>query len=1117
MVCLSIQCIYSRILAFHAAAASFGFNRVIIRSLTLHNFMSYADARIDLSSVSVACMSGHNGAGKSALLDAITWALWEEGRASSDELIRLGQKEMWVDLVFDYEDRTYRVRRSRLRRASKGGARAASKGTLDLQLLAPILERGNHSRSNDDADRHQEESVSVPAGVGVAQSAESSPTSSVSSVPSSSSSSSAFLPSTNQETGITSHPSFDGTVDGVEQLGHWRSLTAASMRETQQVICNLLRMDHDTFMNSAYLRQGRADEFTTRLPSERKQILSEILGLAYFDRLQEACRLKARDMRTRMEIIETNLLNLPELQMESDNIVIALEQQRLELTTQEADVKLMDESVTQLQLAVQQLRLMSQRALHGEAQLVELKRDVGNFLIQKNELQRKQTGLSQLIERSSEIRQKSEEFDRIKADIEKLDHKSLIAQTFLEEKMRLQSQLASIRSRLEVELDHYKQTTEGCRKKIDVLKNDTRDGDKTEVAHAEFKKLLKEESDLSQKQDAFTRLTERAALLQSMVIEAKIKLEAEIGQKELTLTELEQVIASEMIVAEQKQALEQDVRELEKVECEFELVEEKGLRLKSDLESIDVKVEEIRRRQEENKEKARELTEHRHESICPLCAAPIVDRLAVINSYQIANQSLESEITRLFKTKEDSEDERSELRVRYAQLKRDLGRRKQLDNRIGQFNEKEATIQRARESRLKVHSEILLLGRRLDDMDFAVIERESLINVKAEIHKLEFDPAYYANLQSQIRARRHIESRYLQLKKDLAELDKLEKELPLAIEKETKATEELSSESYGEDLREALKFLKVKLEELNYDKDEHQLLKTQMVDVMPFVEQVRDLRKAMSELPAVEESLGHVVGMLAVKEAKIPEIESEIEELKHVTGELNEQQFYLGEKQELLESLRTKFHLLARGVAVTESRKEQIDKELNGLNEKRKELLLLSEEREDHLFLAEAFGKRGIQAVIIENAVPEIEDEANRILARLSDNKMHVALVTQHKTRSGTIAETLDIVIGDEIGTRHYELYSGGEAFKVNFAIRIALSRLLARRAGARLETLIIDEGFGSQDEPSRERLVRAIKSIQCDFRKILVITHILEVREMFPVQILVQKESGVSRLQVIC
>ena len=78
-------------------------------------------------------------------------------------------------------------------------------------------------------------------------------------------------------------------------------------------------------------------------------------------------------------------------------------------------------------------------------------------------------------------------------------------------------------------------------------------------------------------------------------------------------------------------------------------------------------------------------------------------------------------------------------------------------------------------------------------------------------------------------------------------------------------------------------------------------------------------------------------------------------------------------------------------------------------------------------------------------------------------------------------------------------MYSGGEAFRVNFAIRVALSQLLARRAGAQLRTLFIDEGFGTQDEAGRQRLVEAINSVQDQFDLLLVITHIDDLREAFP------------------
>jgi DNA repair protein SbcC/Rad50 len=165
--------------------------------------------------------------------------------------------------------------------------------------------------------------------------------------------------------------------------------------------------------------------------------------------------------------------------------------------------------------------------------------------------------------------------------------------------------------------------------------------------------------------------------------------------------------------------------------------------------------------------------------------------------------------------------------------------------------------------------------------------------------------------------------------------------------------------------------------------------------------------------------------------------------------------------------------------------------------------------REQSVFgdLAYAFGRRGVQAMIIETAIPEIEDEANRILGRMTDGRMHVKFETQRDVRSGMgTIETLDIKIADELGTRSYEMFSGGEGFRVNFAIRIALSRLLAHRAGTRLQLLVVDEGFGSQDQEGRDRVVEAIQAIESEFEKILVITHLEDLRERFPVRIEVTK-----------
>ena len=186
-----------------------------------------------------------------------------------------------------------------------------------------------------------------------------------------------------------------------------------------------------------------------------------------------------------------------------------------------------------------------------------------------------------------------------------------------------------------------------------------------------------------------------------------------------------------------------------------------------------------------------------------------------------------------------------------------------------------------------------------------------------------------------------------------------------------------------------------------------------------------------------------------------------------------------------------------------------------------KKLLLhkLTEDFEAYGDLAIAFGKGGIQALLIEASLPLLEQEANSLLSRMTDNRLSLTLETRRAKRSSREAEqveTLEVYIGDELGTRSYELFSGGEKFRINLALRIALSKLIAWRSGSPLTTLFIDEGFGTQDLSGQEKIVEVINSIQEDFQLIIVITHIDEIKEAFPLRIEVSKtEQGSSFIMV--
>lgn len=1009
--------------------------------------MSYADARLDLTSVNVACLSGSNGAGKSALLDAVTWALWEEGRSSSDELIRLGQREMWVEVNFHLEGQDYRVRRSRQKTAGKGGGRGSSKGTLELQVASGKQAAADNPDVPDRA---------------------------------------------------------------------YTSLTGAHMRQTQERLSELLRMEYQTFVNSVYLKQGKADEFTTRLPSERKQILGDILGLSYFDRLQESAREQARQLKAQAELMEASLQAAGGVDNALERGLQGMEQMNLRLQEAAQKVDFYESSLEELKRRLQEINLAENNCRQGQRQRTDLENDLRSLSQQEESKQHKIQSLQDLFAQSPQIEQAIIEFDQLKARVEKLDRSAMLLQDLNAEQMKLQTEIAQIQSRLEVELAHAKSNLQDCQQKQSKLLQDTAGAEKITQAHKEFKTLLGKESVLSANQEAFVQLNARSESLMSQVVEAKIRLEAECQQKLGQLSDYDQLIQSSGLIDEEQLELQKQASDLDKLEAEFELVEQKGLTLKSEIEAGENKQSELKRLQQVNLDKMAELHQHRDSSVCPLCSATIVDRAAVIAKYEGDNRNLDAELAKLADLLEKKQDELTFMRRQYRDLRQKLEGRKQLDTSIGRFNEKLAALGRARDSQKQLQAEVEKLKQRLDKQDYAQLERESLIAVKAELHKLDFDPVIYANLQAQIRSGRHVEFRYQQLQKDLEQLKTLEAELPRMQESLLELERQLQDKSLGKEFHVQLQKINDEITALGYDRQEHELIKGKLAKLIPSSQLHQDLARARQEQPVLEEELQSCRKQVAAKSEQLAQLDENLVLWQQQLAQLPSISAQIAELEPSLANHRQNKQQLAEQAAVLKSQQTQLLEQKYSLELQKKQLEEVRNRQDDYTYLAEAFGKKGIQAVIIENAIPEIESEANKILSRLSENQMHVALATQHKTKSGNMVETLDLLIGDELGTRNYELYSGGEAFKVDFAVRVALSRLLARRAGAKLETLIIDEGFGSQDEVSRQRLVKAINAIRGDFARILVITHISEVREMFPVQIQVSKSAGESRVQVV-
>jgi DNA repair protein SbcC/Rad50 len=168
------------------------------------------------------------------------------------------------------------------------------------------------------------------------------------------------------------------------------------------------------------------------------------------------------------------------------------------------------------------------------------------------------------------------------------------------------------------------------------------------------------------------------------------------------------------------------------------------------------------------------------------------------------------------------------------------------------------------------------------------------------------------------------------------------------------------------------------------------------------------------------------------------------------------------------------------------------------------------------VLLAEAY--RAIPLMILEHtAIPALETEANRVLARVSRSGMRVELRTQREVKSrDTLADSLDIVVTDQVGQRAYEDYSGGQNFQIDLALRIALAKLQAHRAGMAVETLVIDEGFGSQSAECLEGIMDALRAVQEEFPLLLVVSHVEGMRDTFGARIAVSGGPQDSRAELV-
>ncbi len=290
-------------------------------------------------------------------------------------------------------------------------------------------------------------------------------------------------------------------------------------------------------------------------------------------------------------------------------------------------------------------------------------------------------------------------------------------------------------------------------------------------------------------------------------------------------------------------------------------------------------------------------------------------------------------------------------------------------------------------------------------------------------------------------------------------------------------------------------------------------------------------RRKADELAAKIKALGETSSVLADLERQIKASESEEKTLeKESRGRHAGEAAYLEAKGEI-EKLRGTLEAERRTFHTLEGQAKQLRAQIDGLEADAAKLKESIRQRDELRMTAEIveilvtriFHNRGVVMYAIDQLLPELEIEASRNLAELTDGRFNrIKLETYEEGRGHGIKIQVQGVDGlwHDVGE-----FSGGEKTQINAALRFALARELASlpqlgRTFGRMKTLFIDEGdLGSLDsELSRELFVQKLFRMGEFFEKVVLITHLAEVADRFPSRLRVtmtpNQESRVEVLQ---
>jgi len=910
-----------------------------------------------------------------------------------------------------------------------------------------------------------------------------------------------------------------------QTLEGFRSLTRRGLRATQQLILDCLKLDYETFVNSAYLRQGRADEFMLKRPSERKQILADLLKLGQYDELGDRAKDLARQYKGQIQLLEQSWAQLQE-QLALGEAIAADQAQRqadLEQLQQAQDA---DQAQLQAWQAQQQQRRSWQQELTWhQQQHQQLLQDVQVLLQEIAAAQGQKEALEVVLAQSEAIAAQYADFQALQAQEARQSEKFRQYQQLQHEIQDLQQLIAREASDRQAELGRLETQLEALRQQdLEAQQVLSKQGE-VEAALAQLTQARQSLADLDQLQMKVAPLAQRRLPLQAQLDRAAARLSARWEELQASAQQLQAQQSQQPALENALVDLTGKLEYLERRRIYRQRVQEKGLERRSFMDRLQAHQRDYETQLAELEQKMQLLGEP--DALCPLCDRPLDEQhwALVQQKHQATQGELQDLLWVVRQQLAVSEREIQVLRQEYRDLGRELDQEGLVRERRGQLQQQLQATLEAQRSLAQVQTEMASIERSLQVQDYAPQLSEELRLLDETLAQLSYDEKTHALARGQVDRWRWAEIKQAEIRQAQQRRQQLAEREP-QLQAQLVALQEAIAQSQrpdGSPRQQQMTALRQQLANLDYDPDQHNALRQTLRDNQMWQLRYQELQQAQQQHPELLQRCEGLAERLAARQQDAETVAQQIAQLTTQLTTSPDHAPAIAQIEQQMHQRRADLDRCLADLGRLQQQQQQLAWMAQQSDEQRRQIVALHHRHRVYRELAQAFGKNGIQALMIENVLPQLEVETNQILARLSANQLHVQFVTQRagrraaksRSRVTKLIDTLDILIADTRGTRPFETYSGGEAFRISFAIRLALARLLAQRSGTALRMLIIDEGFGTQDQEGCDRLIAAINAIAPDFACILTITHMPRFKEAFQSRIEVGKTELGSHLSL--